>query len=190
MDVQMPQMDGLEATRQIRSQWPERQIRIVAMTANVAPEDVRRCREAGMDAFLAKPIVVESLADVLRSLTDVSAPEKAEVLVDLEVVGRLVEQLGHDTVCEIANILFADCDAAGLALDDGCREHDRDVVASTAHSLKGSARSLGADVLGDLLQRLEEQAAGADWPALGRLIGQVHRQRDGVHDQLKAHLFS
>jgi len=57
MDVRMPRMDGLEATRRIRAMpGPESRLSIVAMTADAMPEDVARCREAGMNAHLAKPI--------------------------------------------------------------------------------------------------------------------------------------
>lgn len=66
MDVQMPEMDGLEATRRIRSEWPaEEQPLIVALTAAVMEDDRERCREAGMDTFLSKPVQQEALAEVL-----------------------------------------------------------------------------------------------------------------------------
>ncbi|MFB6271802.1 MAG: response regulator [Salinibacter sp.] len=68
MDVQMPEMDGLEATRRIRDEWPEdEQPYIVALTAAVTEEDRRRCREAGMDTFLSKPLQQDDLAEVLAS---------------------------------------------------------------------------------------------------------------------------
>ena len=67
MDVQMPEMDGLEATRRIRVQLPAaRQPRIVAMTAAAFPEDRARCLEAGMDDYVAKPVSMDELAAVLR----------------------------------------------------------------------------------------------------------------------------
>jgi CheY-like chemotaxis protein len=67
MDVQMPEMDGLEATRVIREELPAaRQPRIVAMTAAAFPEDRARCLEAGMDDYVAKPVGMEDLAAVLR----------------------------------------------------------------------------------------------------------------------------
>jgi signal transduction histidine kinase/ActR/RegA family two-component response regulator len=67
MDVQMPEMDGLEATRRIRQGMPaHRQPRIVAMTAAAFPEDRVRCLEAGMDDYVAKPIGMEDLAAALR----------------------------------------------------------------------------------------------------------------------------
>ena len=61
MDMQMPNMDGLEATRQIRLLPRHRQTPIVAMTANAFAEDKMRCLDAGMDDFVAKPLVPESL---------------------------------------------------------------------------------------------------------------------------------
>ena len=66
MDVQMPEMDGLEASRAIWAEWPaESRPRIVAMTANVMPEDRQECLAAGMDDFIAKPIRVDELVAAL-----------------------------------------------------------------------------------------------------------------------------
>jgi len=66
MDVQMPEMDGLEATRRIRDEWPsDEQPYIIALTAAVTEADRQRCREAGADDFLSKPLKREALADAL-----------------------------------------------------------------------------------------------------------------------------
>jgi CheY-like chemotaxis protein len=65
MDVQMPEMDGLEATRQIRARWPDSPLRIVAMTANAMAEDRDACLAAGMDDYVSKPIRVEALTAAL-----------------------------------------------------------------------------------------------------------------------------
>ena len=64
MDVQMPEMDGLMATKKIR-QLPVRQPEIVAMTANVFEKDREECLDAGMDGFMAKPIKLRQLSDAL-----------------------------------------------------------------------------------------------------------------------------
>ena len=71
MDVQMPEMDGLEATRRIREEWPAAtQPRVVALTAAVTDEDRERCRAAGVDAFLNKPVEEDDLAAVLAQTDD------------------------------------------------------------------------------------------------------------------------
>jgi CheY-like chemotaxis protein len=67
MDVQMPELDGLEAARRIRRDWPPAsQPRIVAMTAAAFPEDRARCLEAGMDDYVSKPVVIAELVEALR----------------------------------------------------------------------------------------------------------------------------
>jgi PAS domain S-box-containing protein len=76
MDMQMPEMDGLEATRAIHQEWPrQRKPRIVAMTANVTIEDRQACIEAGMDDYLGKPIKVNEL---VRALSQVRPQAPAE----------------------------------------------------------------------------------------------------------------
>ncbi|MCG8462496.1 MAG: response regulator [Holophagales bacterium] len=68
MDLQMPELDGLSASREIRKRWPkEQQPRIVAMTANALKGDRERCLEAGMDDYIAKPVRVEEIASKLSA---------------------------------------------------------------------------------------------------------------------------
>jgi CheY-like chemotaxis protein len=66
MDIQMPVMDGFEATREIRKMFPDKRIPIIALSANAFDEDRRKSFEAGMDGHLAKPIVIAQLEDSLK----------------------------------------------------------------------------------------------------------------------------
>jgi PAS domain S-box-containing protein len=66
MDVQMPDTDGLEATKEIRNLWPDSGIKIIALTAYALEGDRERCIEAGMDGYIAKPVKIEDLAEALE----------------------------------------------------------------------------------------------------------------------------
>jgi CheY-like chemotaxis protein len=75
MDVQMPEMDGLEATRRIRKRWlGERGPRIIAMTASTMQEDRERCLEAGMDDYISKPVRIEELTTALSQCQPLAHP--------------------------------------------------------------------------------------------------------------------
>jgi PAS domain S-box-containing protein len=69
MDVQMPELDGLQATRRIRARWPDLGVRIVAMTANAMEGDREACLQAGMDDYVSKPIRPDELATALAAVT-------------------------------------------------------------------------------------------------------------------------
>jgi CheY-like chemotaxis protein len=72
MDIQMPELDGLEATRRIRERWPAEGLRIAAMTANAMAEDRAACLAAGMDDYIAKPIRIDELAATLTRAGEVA----------------------------------------------------------------------------------------------------------------------
>jgi CheY-like chemotaxis protein len=67
MDVQMPDLDGLEATRRIRAQERHHRATIVALTANVFESDEARCRAAGMDGYLQKPLTLDTLTAAITA---------------------------------------------------------------------------------------------------------------------------
>ncbi len=69
MDVQMPEMDGFEATREIRRRWPKGSPKIIAITAYALAGDKERCLEAGMDGYIAKPVQMAKLAEIMKMYT-------------------------------------------------------------------------------------------------------------------------
>jgi PAS domain S-box-containing protein len=192
MDVQMPGIDGLEATRRIRARWPDRDLRIVALTANVGAEDVRACHDAGMDGFLGKPITLDSLGAVLDQAANATAEQPAFLTHTPEPAGEDQEppsgpRLADVVRPEVLDELFADF-AAGLAatideIEIGCREEDRDTVTRAAHHLRGSADSLGIERLGALCQRVETYAGDSDWPRAKSLLPRMRGWQDLVRQR-------
>ena len=74
MDIRMPEMNGLEATRIIRQRWPDNGPTIVAITAYALEGDKEKCIEAGMDDYISKPIRVNELAEVLKKYQTAEIP--------------------------------------------------------------------------------------------------------------------
>jgi len=172
MDVQMPEMDGLETTRRIRARYPTSGPRVVAMTANVSRASITSCLSAGMDSFLGKPVVVTDLAAVLEDLAKSrggSPPpdlRRTDVL-DTTVLDRLGNEIGRGTVLELVAMFRDDVGRSGEHLAKAAAAGDHVEVAGLAHRLRSASRTLGADHLADMLGALEEQAPeGTDLPAL------------------------
>ena len=149
MDMRMPEMDGLAATRAIRALGGHlATIPIVALTANAFPEDVAACHEAGMTGFIAKPVRKDTLLGALLAALGPSGPEApaaaAEVAADpMEMAldeiafARLTGEIGSDGLAELVTMFVAETRArlqliAGRALD-----HAR--LIREVHSLKGAA---------------------------------------------------
>jgi signal transduction histidine kinase/CheY-like chemotaxis protein len=148
MDVQMPEMDGLEATAAIRAREKAagRHIPIVAMTAYAMTGDRERCLAAGMDAYISKPIRPAELFTVIGSLTSprpdavATAPTGPQAKLDLD------EALGHvlgdrELLRELAGIFLGECPKWLAGLRDGLARRDAERVKCTAHTLKGSLQT-------------------------------------------------
>jgi two-component system sensor histidine kinase/response regulator len=191
MDVQMPLMDGLQATAAIRAAEQIRggHVPIVALTAHAMSDDAARCRSAGMDAHVSKPLHVR---DLLALLERVAAGETATLPardawpracppsgpIDLprclEIIGGQTEMLGRLAATFLKNV------AARLdALHDALARGDVDQLFNTAHSLKGSLTNFAADQAVAAARRLELSALKGDLAdaalALPELDAEVER---------------
>jgi PAS domain S-box-containing protein len=180
MDVQMPELDGFEASREINRRWPAARPRIVAMTANAMQGDRELCVAAGMDDYVAKPIRVEELVAALerspanRDAAPAAGPAEpaapAAGAIDRAVFERLVASTGGPFVAELIDTFGEDARELLATLRRTLAATDRDAFRRAAHSLKSTAESLGATGLAALARELEAAArAGSLDGAAARL---------------------
>ena len=172
MDVQMPEMDGLEATRRIRDPKSGVQnpaIPIIAMTAHVMKSDQDQCKAAGMDDYLAKPVQASELASILeRWLGHATAASvhrnagSASPLSEATVFDRpgCLERLGgnREVLHRIISVFLVNTRQEIENLERALTASDSAEVGRLAHKLKGAAGNLCATDLWDLALRLEGQA--------------------------------
>jgi signal transduction histidine kinase/HPt (histidine-containing phosphotransfer) domain-containing protein/ActR/RegA family two-component response regulator len=185
MDVRMPEMDGLQATRAIRARGERRStVPIIAFTANAFMEDIRACREAGMNDFVVKPArkkaLVEAILRVLPApasafdllamtaappLSPSGIPEPAfdaeiapEAALDREAYAELVSEVGDQAAKEILDVFISETDARLKLLRELSVERERIKIGREAHSLKSAAGTFGYRRLASLALRLERGA--------------------------------
>ena len=167
MDLQMPHMDGLEATRAIRraERAAGRRVPVIALTAHASADDRARCLQAGMDGFLAKPLHPAALLDAVERAARAPAPVPA---IDRET---LLERLGCDPglLHEIAGMLGEESGKLLAAVRAAIRSGDAAQLDRELHSLRGMLRSLaadGADRLAASLEALDPRAQAAEAQAV------------------------
>jgi CheY-like chemotaxis protein len=163
MDVQMPELDGLGASREINRRWPgARRPRLVAMTANAMQGDRELCEAAGMDDYVAKPIRVEELVAALgrcRPRSDAGPRAASEAaMIDQAVLERLAATMGGPFVVELIETFRDDARDQIATLRRALAETNIGAFLRAAHSLKSTSESLGAPGLAGLARELEAQA--------------------------------
>jgi signal transduction histidine kinase/DNA-binding response OmpR family regulator len=198
MDVQMPLMSGLEATRRIREAeaGTDRHLRIVAMTAHAMKGDRERCLEAGMDDYLSKPIDKGRLLAVVEATSappDLEPPAAngpAEQF-DASVLRSRLD--GDDAlVLEILQMFLDDharhCDGIAEAVDS----RDADAVRAHAHTLKGVSAQIGANAAVACTAALEDTVRDrpVDWERAQARWGELQREMDGLASAIGATLSS
>ncbi len=189
-DISMPRMDGLEATRQIRSGGgPSAQARIIALTAHALPEEMDRFRDAGMDACLTKPVARNTILNYLKSDAGSagleSTPMKDAQIIDVTPLADLSAELGKPMVAQLVGRMIADGDATvkhltSIEVPDG-------EVAKIAHQLAGSCATFGATVLREKLAAIEVAIKRGDEDEATLIIGQLSQIWQQTRTALEQH---
>ncbi|HET9325996.1 MAG TPA: response regulator [Candidatus Eisenbacteria bacterium] len=171
MDVQMPVMNGLEATARIRAmeKGSDRHLPIVAMTAHAMRGDRERCLAAGMDGYLVKPIQADELIAALEGLAGSDgAPEAKGEPAELADVAAaraaMLQHLGGDVALasELAHIFLEDHAALLARIEDAIPAGDAEGLRVAAHTLKGAVGNFGATRAAAAALRLEKLGAGGN----------------------------
>ena len=197
MDMHMPVMDGIEATRRIRAlPAPKNAVPIIAVTAGAMAGEIQRCLDAGMNDYVGKPINPDQLIQViLRTLGpeaaaagdgDAPAPEPAsdvgarlaegDETLDEAVLSTLEEQLGREMVVELVEEYRTSATDLARRIDAARATGNLDELGDAAHTLKSSSGSLGLKRLYRQAFKVEESAregradASVEASAIGAMV--------------------
>ncbi len=199
MDVQMPELDGLEAIRLIRGdeQPTGRHVPIIALTAHAMKGDRELCLAAGADAYLSKPVKRRELLEAIRSLAghasagaaqpSAVAPVPEEKHLDLE---RLLDQLGggEEMVQKLARMFLQGLPEQLAELHDASSQRDNPTLARMAHMLKGAIANFGTGPAYAAASRLEQSARKAEWTEIASTQLEFEKQLNKLVGELEAYL--
>jgi PAS domain S-box-containing protein len=189
MDVQMPELDGLDASRRICERWPaEARPRIIAMTANALPEDREACFAAGMDDYVAKPIRPDELAEALkrtkplRETSPRSDNHGAEF--DPAALESLRELGGDDFIAEVIDTFLADAPTLLETLRRCLGKDDAEELRRAAHTLKSNGSTLGAGAFSELCRELEQRAKAGQLAGASELVTGIEQTYRALEEAL------
>ncbi len=200
MDVQMPDMDGLEATRIIRRDWPlATRPCIVATTASAMKEDREACLAAGMDGYISKPIRVEELVSALERCVPLGEraeppksgpiqPEAAgvEQTLNAEALAHLRAMADGDTdfLSELVDTFLADAPELLSRIGQAVKQEEAGELRIAAHSLKSNSAEFGAQALYELCKTLEEMGQAGELDGAADLSAQAQAEYERVETAL------
>jgi signal transduction histidine kinase/HPt (histidine-containing phosphotransfer) domain-containing protein/BarA-like signal transduction histidine kinase len=200
LDVQMPEMDGLEAARRICQHWPaEKRPCIIAMTGNALIGDREKCLQSGMDDYISKPVRISDLQSALQRWGPLKTrkPETASVtrpksiladnLLDLATIAELRNMPPSNGISLVQELVDLFLEAAPLRIAQISQSiNDGPMLAFHAHALKSMGLNLGVKRLVQLSEKLEELGRARNVHAAPALL----RELETVFAQTKAQLLT
>jgi PAS domain S-box-containing protein len=197
MDVQMPLMDGLQATARIREieRGSGRRVPIVAMTAQTAESDRSRCLQSGMDAYVAKPVRVPELMKMIESVVPGGSFMNANVESEGTSVESQLQQLDEslalsrvggdvDLLKEVAELFLDDYPATLEKIKSAVAGRDATALEQHAHSLKGSVSTFGANRAFEAAYALEKQGRSGDLTGAPEGLAQLENALQALRPEL------
>jgi signal transduction histidine kinase/HPt (histidine-containing phosphotransfer) domain-containing protein len=200
MDVQMPVMDGLEATRLIRSPWSavrDHHVPIIAMTAHAIQGDRQKCLEAQMDDYVSKPVSPQSLAEVLQKwlptkshagelkspdITVTPEPPTQPSTVVFDRAGFLARMMDdEDLVWSVSQGFLQDIPQQIASLKKQLEAGDAVGVQRQAHTIHGASANVGGECLRQVAAMMEQCAKAGDLTAAGELMVRLEEQFQELH---------
>ncbi|HIC79812.1 MAG TPA: response regulator [Kiloniellaceae bacterium] len=213
-DCSMPVMDGFQLSRAVRALEAQGRPRsaIIALTANAVTGDAQRCYDAGMDAYLSKPVglselsraleqwwhpslnegaaeavAAESPADLPRDRAEPKeATETSQPPIDRQGLAELIGEDDEGTINALIADFFDNWQTALFALYDPWSSRDAVRLRAAAHAAKGTARYGMAPLLATTCEALEKQAEGEDWENLRNLIETLETETDRLQSYLRS----
>jgi signal transduction histidine kinase/CheY-like chemotaxis protein/CHASE1-domain containing sensor protein/HPt (histidine-containing phosphotransfer) domain-containing protein len=195
MDCQMPEMDGYEATGEIRRREaagdiPRREpaggarIPIIAMTANAMQGDREKCLAAGMDDYISKPVARAALEQALHRWL-VAGHEPPAAAVDPAAFGNFAATIDDPTVVhELIEIFTSDAAERIASLQAAAMTPNAEMLRTVAHTLRGGSSGLGAASMAELCQRLETRASALSAPEAVQLVAEIEAEFARVREEL------
>ena len=194
MDVQMPVMNGFEATQTIRAQEKHsgKHIPIVAMTAHAMKGDRERCLEAGMDGYVSKPIDLQDLYHAIEGLVPASNEGEKEVSCEhsrAELVNRelLLDRVAGDMdlLLEVVDLFMDDSRRLLDRIREAVTEKDAEELERAAHALKGSVLNFEARTVADIARNLETMGRNRDLAQAESEVAELEKQMGALRAELK-----
>jgi CheY-like chemotaxis protein/HPt (histidine-containing phosphotransfer) domain-containing protein len=188
MDVQMPVMDGLEATKRIRdpqSTAPNHGIPIVAMTAQAMQSDRDKCLQAGMNDYVSKPVAPLVLAEVLMKWLPKESAQPPSLVFDRAGLLERVMGDAHLAASVLAEFL-TDIPLRIQALMESLDDGNDSVAERLAHTIKGASANVGGEAMRVLAGQMEGAAKAGDLAAVRARMPELGTQFDRLREAIKA----